>query len=321
MAERERLTNKERRAQAREERKRKEAEAAAKRKRGQLRNGLLTAAVVALIAVVAIQAFTGGPANIEDQQLVSASAAEDAREAAGCEVLVDEEPLPQVFHVDSVDELDRDETYGTEVRPAHSGPHTQRTHPVVPDSDSPIDERSTTHNLEHGSIITYYDPAQVEGDTADEIGTWSETLNANDFEVTQAGSGLLSAPSDNITSGKAVAFRAWGVAMDCDEWDETVAESFVIENYGTRGIGPEGSFAPYPEGVLDYEDSEVEETDPEERDEAPEDEGDESETPDEGEDGEDGGGSEESDGEDGGGSEESDGEDGGGSEESEGEGG
>jgi hypothetical protein len=66
--------------------------------------------------------------------------------------------------------------------------------------------------------------------------------------------------------------------MDCDEWDETVANSFVIENYGTHGIAPERVFAPYPTEVLAYEDQEVGDT-PE--DEAPID--DEVESPEEAE--------------------------------------
>jgi hypothetical protein len=256
VAERERLTNKERRAQAREERKRREAEAAQKRKRGNLRNGLVVAGIVAVIGAVVLQAFLGGPTVIGDPILVNSEAVEDAEQAAGCEVLADREPLPDRSHFEASAAPAADAIY-TGIRPTHSGPHTVQTHPVVSSgAGSQIDERSTTHNLEHGAIIAWYDPDQVDGSTAREMGSWSETLNANGFRYERGGVAIFVSPYEDpgISSGKAVALRAWGVAMDCDEWNEDVANAFVIENFGTRGIGPERIMAPYPEDVLDYED-------------------------------------------------------------------
>jgi hypothetical protein len=263
VAERERLTNKERRTQAREERKRKEAEAAAKRKRNTVRNGLVTALIVGVVAAVALQAFLGGPESLGDTILISSSEAEDARAAAGCEVLADREPLPDRSHFAANQAPPADSIY-TDVRPTHSGAHTESVHPIVASgASSQIDERSTTHNLEHGAIIAWYDPEQVDAGTAREMGDWSGTLNANGFRVDRAGTAIFVAPYEEpgITSGKAIAFRAWGTAMDCDEWDETVAHSFVIENYGTHGIGPERTFAPYPADVLAFEDRDVDDSD------------------------------------------------------------
>ncbi len=265
MAERERLTNKERRALAREERKRKEAEEAARRKRGQLRNGLITFVVIGLIAAVVIQAFVGGPDAIDDTILVSTSEAEDARQAAGCEILAERQPLPDRRHIEANQQPNLGTVY-TDVRPTHSGPHTPGVHPVTAAASSQISEFATTHNLEHGTVIAWWDPDQVDRGTANEIGNWAETLNANGFRSDRAGVGILTAPYDDpgISSGKAVAFRAWGTAMDCDEWDETVAHSFVIENFGTRGIGPERTLAPYPADVLAYGDADVQDTSEEE---------------------------------------------------------
>jgi hypothetical protein len=263
LAERERLTNKERRAQAREERKRKEAEAAAKRKRTTLRNGLVTAVIVAVVGAVLLQAFLGGPESIGDTILISSTDADDARQAAGCEVLADRDPLPDRSHFAANAAPPADSLY-TDVRPTHSGSHTESVHPIVASgASSQIDERSTTHNLEHGAIIAWYDPEQVDGGTAREMGDWSGTLNANGFRVDRAGTAIFVSPYEDpgISSGKAIAFRAWGTAMDCDEWDETVANAFVIENYGTHGIGPERVFAPYPADVLAFEDREVEDSD------------------------------------------------------------
>lgn len=258
MAERERLPNKERRNQAREERKRREAAAAAKRKKSGLRNGLIGAGVVVVVGAVLAQAFLGGPTSIDDAILVSSTDAEAARQAAGCEVLVDREPLEDRTHHEVASAPPADTLY-TGIRPTHSGPHTLEFHPIISaGASSQIDERSTTHNLEHGAVIAWYDPEQV--DAAGDMGGWSATLNANGFGKSNSGAAVMVAPytDPGISSGKAVAFRAWGVAMDCDAWDETVANAFVIDHYGTHGIAPERTLGDYPDGVLAYEDVEVE---------------------------------------------------------------
>ena len=79
MAERERLPNKERRNQARDERRRREAEAAAKRKKSGLRNGLIGAGIIVVVGAVLAQAFLGGPTSIEDAILLSSTDAAAAR--------------------------------------------------------------------------------------------------------------------------------------------------------------------------------------------------------------------------------------------------
>jgi hypothetical protein len=261
VAERERLTNKERKALAREERKRKEAEAAKQRKRAQLRNGLITFAIVAVVAAVVLQAFLPDGTDLEDAILVSSSEAEVARVAAGCELVVDREPLEDRTHFENNAAPDPDTIYG-EVRPTHSGPHTIGVHPVLPAADRQLDEVSLTHNLEHGTVIVWWDPEQVDSATSRSIGGWAQVLNANGFRRDVGGIGIVTAPYEEpgISSGKAVAFRAWGTAMDCDEWDETVAHAFVIENFGTHGVAPERLSAPFPTEVLAFDDVEVEDT-------------------------------------------------------------
>jgi hypothetical protein len=272
VAERERLTNKERRAKAREERKRKEAEAARKRRVSAIRNGAITAVVVAVVAAVVIQAFTGDGDSLDDAILISSTEVEQAYEAAGCETLVDREPLPDSSHFDANDAPPADLIY-PEIRPTHSGPHTAQVHPIIRDgAATQIDEKTSTHNLEHGAIIAWYDPDQVDETTADEMGDWAGTLNASGFQQRpQTGTAVFVSPYEDpgISSGKAVALRAWGVAVDCDEWNETVALGFVAEHYGTHGIGPERVMAPYPEGTIEFSDREIEDTP---QDEAPVDE-------------------------------------------------
>lgn len=261
MAEREKIPNKERRARAREERRRAEAEAAERQGSRGWRNGLATFAVVGVVAAVLFQAFAGGPETIEDAILLTSAQAESAREAAGCEVLADRAPLPDRSHFENSAQVDAAAVY-TDTRPTHSGPHTAGVHPITPAATRQIDEVSSTHNLEHGSVIVWWDPARIDDATAGEIGTWASTLNANGFRRDASGVGVITSPFDDpgIGTGKAVALRAWGVAMDCDTWDETVAHAFALDHFGTHGIGPERQIAPFPEGVLAYEDREVSDT-------------------------------------------------------------
>ncbi|CAN5886031.1 hypothetical protein BH23ACT8_BH23ACT8_00010 [soil metagenome] len=280
MAERERMTNKERRAASRDERKRKEEEAAAKAQKAKVRNIGITVVVVALVGLLAFQAFRPDPRTLDEAILVSAEDAEEAEEAAGCELLVDRQPIADRFHFEASAAPDADSIY-PDVRPTHSGPHAVQTTPVSPDGYSrPIDERSSTHNLEHGALIVWHDQ---DGDVdAGAIDEWAATLNANGFgeNAERTGAAILSAPYDgDISSGKAIAFRAWGTAMDCDTFDEDVANAFAARNFGTRGIGPERTFAPYPVEALDFSDLDVDDTtdseaplEPDEPDTADEDE-------------------------------------------------
>lgn len=267
MAEKERQTKKERRDEARADRKRKEAEKARQARKQRLVTTLTGALVVVAIGAVVFSAVGGGGGGeIEDAILVSTQAAEDARSEAGCEV-VDDTPLESRQHFQSQAAPPADQVY-TGVRPTHSGPHLEGTHPVVNGAaDNQLAEIATTHNLEHGAVIAWFDPEQVDGATVSEMGAWGERLNnsgfAGDAGSMGAGAAVFVSPytDPGIASGKAVAFRGWGIAMDCDEWNETVANSFVIDHYGTHGTAPEASsFAPYPEGVLTYGDPESGET-------------------------------------------------------------
>ena len=261
MAEREKIPNKQRRALAREERRRAEAEAVQRKQTRNWRTGLVSFVVVGVIAAVVFQAFAGGPASIEDAILLSSAEVEAARDAAGCEVLTERAPLPDRSHFENSAQVDPGTVY-TDTRPTHSGPHTVGVHPITPAATRQIDEVSSTHNLEHGTVIAWWDPEQIDSATAGQIGTWASTLNANGFRRDASGVGIITSPYEDpgIGSGKAVALRAWGTAMDCDTWDETVANAFVLDHFGTHGIGPERAIAPFPEGVLVYEDREVTDT-------------------------------------------------------------
>lgn len=257
MAEQEKLPNKERRARAREERKLKAEQEAKQAKKKKAITTLSTVVVLVLIGAVVVTAFTGGT-DFEPIVLNSA-AVDEARDAAGCEVVSDQ-PLIDREHFEPATAPEADAIY-TGPRPTHSGSHFQSTHPIVRHgSDNQLEERATTHNLEHGSIIAWYDPEKVDSSTVDDMEDWSELLNDNGFSEARFGTAIFVSPytDPGIASGKAVALRAWGLAIDCDEWDEDVANGFVIDRYGTHGIAPERTFAPFPEDQMSFEDREVE---------------------------------------------------------------
>lgn len=263
MAEQERLTNKERRAQSREERKRKEEEARKRAQKQKAKGGLVAVVIVALVGFTVFQAFFTGAPSLEDTIELASAEVDEAQQAAGCEVLVDREPLPDRSHFGGGDQPDPDAIY-PDVRPTHSGPHLEQFNPVREDGyRSQVSETATTHNLEHGAVIVWYDPDQIDGDDVSAIQEWNALLNANGFrEQPTTGAGVTSSPFEDpgISSGQAVAFRAWGVAMDCDEWDETVANGFAAQHFGTRGISPERTAGPYPQGVLEFTDLDVDDT-------------------------------------------------------------
>ena len=259
MAEEPRLTKKERRAQARAERKRKEAAAQKKARRQRWTTLGVTALILLGVGAIVWQAFAGGDSEIVEGETVSVQAYADARQSAGCEVVSDQE-LAARDHLDPASAPPADVMYAGGPRPTHSGPHFSATHPVVEGGlSSQGDERALTHNLEHGAIIVWYDPETVESGTVDELEGWAEGLNESGF-TSQGGGAIFVSPytEPGISSGKPLAIRAWGIAMDCDSWDETVGNGFVIERYGTHGNAPENMLSPYPDGVLGFSDRSVE---------------------------------------------------------------
>lgn len=258
MADEQRLTKKERLAQARAERKEKEALEAQRARRQRWTTYGVTALILLGVGAIVWQAFAGGDETIEGETIAQADY-EQAREAASCEVISDQ-PLEARDHLDPAGAPPADVIYANAPRPTHSGPHFSATHPVVEDGlESQGEERALTHNLEHGAVIVWYDPEQVEDGTVSEIENWAEALNESGFS-SQGGGAIFVSPytEPGIQSGKPIALRAWGIAVDCGEWNETVGEGFVIEHYGTHGRAPENALSPYPEGVLAFADRDVE---------------------------------------------------------------
>lgn len=262
MAEQERLTKAERRELKRRKRQ-EEQEAAAARAARQRRRNISYAVSLFVVVGVLLWLAIGNRSTTASTTLARADAAA-ARESSGCEVLdvelIDDQDMAPLgiearAHIDPVTAPAPDVLY-VNGSPTASGPHYTEPLPIVNGiRDEPIDERASTHNLEHGAILVWVDDQQVEADTVDAIGEWVETLNESGFAENTGRAGIIAsrAPEGKIDSGKAFAIRGWGVGMDCDSWDTDWANGFVIDHFGTRGLGPE-RFMEYPEELLAYAD-------------------------------------------------------------------
>ncbi len=254
-------SKKARREAAREERRRAEEAAAAAAAKARVKNTIITVVSLAVVGGLVWLAWDNTQkTEFGEAELVDRAAAAEAREALACEVLAEDAPYPDRTHYDPAGAPPADTLY-TDVRPTHSGPHFNQTHPIIrAGASQQLEERAVTHSLEHGSVGFFYDPDQF--DSVGELEALSERLNDNGFAVQRAGAGIYVAPytDPGISSGKAFAMRAWGQAVDCDGYDEDVALAFVIEHFGTHGIAPEGNFAPFPEALLKYSDGEGQDT-------------------------------------------------------------
>jgi hypothetical protein len=242
----ERLTKRERRERSREQRKHQETR---KVKESQQRRWLtITGVAVGIVGVAALIWFAReapAPSDI----IVVAGQAEEAAEAAGC-IDPGVPPPTTVVHIDPAGAPEPADLYP--VRPTHAGPHFANWSSVAV-FDSPQDERLLVHNLEHGAVIVWYDPDLIDRSDVRELEQWAQNRNRAGF-LGRSGSGVIVSPyADPLDSGKAIAFRAWLVAVDCDSFEEPFADAFLAQHFGTRGLAPERALGPYPDGVVELE--------------------------------------------------------------------
>ena len=252
MAEEERKTKAERRAEARAERKRKEEEEARAQKRASIRNAVIAVAVVAVIALVSVPALSNLIGGDDDATVIPQAQALEARESAGCEMVVENQPLESREHLDPQTAPPADALYAdAAVRPTHSGPHfVNQSGAVSGVPNQPLDERQVTHNMEHGALVVWYDPAEVDDATVAEMESWLQSRLDMGYQ-SQAGGNVFVSPYDGEMSAP-IAMRMWGYALDCQEWNSTAADSMLIDLYGTHGFAPERTLSPYPDGALTY---------------------------------------------------------------------
>lgn len=248
MAEEERLTKAQRRARKRRAQRRAETDDSLwQRWRPKLAPAAGIAGALVVFGGAIWLAFAGGQQGLEDVVVLAGGEVDQARDAAGCSVVA-QQPSGPATHLEQGAPAPP-----PALQPPTGSAHYQATHPVVPDgSDTQLDSVALGHNLEHGALVIWYDPARVEAATVGEMESWAAELNASGFVSTLAGASIFVSPFEDpgIGSGEAVAMRGWSLGVNCAGWDETAASSFVIEAYGARGGAPEG--APFPEGTLRY---------------------------------------------------------------------
>ena len=257
MAEQERKTKAERREEKRQRRMEEEAAAAAQQRKQTVRNSIVAVTLVAVLGGLTYLAVGNLDPTIENAITVSQAEIDEARSSSGCEVL-EVEPIASREHIEPASAPPEEALY-TNGRPTATGPHYTNPGPIYSGiRDEQLDERATTHNMEHGSVIVWYDPEQVDGDAVDDIDEFVGTLNENGFASNAGRAGILAAPftEPGIDSGKAIAIRSWGQGMDCDSWDRDYAYGWVAEHFGSRGPAPEALLGQYPEDVLEISDQE-----------------------------------------------------------------
>jgi len=256
VAEQERKTKAERREEKRQRRMEEEAAAEAAARRAKYRNGGIAIALVVVLGGLGYLAVGNQTPTIDNAITVSQAEVEEARTSSGCEVL-DIQPLGDNSHLQPTSAPPQEALY-TNGRPTATGQHYTNQGPIFSGvRDEQLDERSTTHNLEHGSVIVWFDPEQVSDDAIDEIDGMVARLNDAGFESPGGGAGILASPftDPGIDSGKAIAIRSWAQGMDCDEWDIDYAYGWIAQHFGTRGPAPEGAIGQYPEDVLEISDA------------------------------------------------------------------
>ena len=219
--------------------------------------GLFALLVVGLVITTAIGlgAVDGIRGGVDDEvpAALDPGEVEQRRRAAGCTTVVDGEPLEDRRHLDPAESPPAAALYPD--RPAHSGRHHQALLPAPAGiATVPIDERSVLHNVEHGSVVVWFDPAATGDDERAMLEQWRDRRAELGFRSRAGGAVFASPMPPDLDDPPAVALRAWGVAMDCDRFDPLVADAFLVEHWGSHGDAPEGNLSPYPDDALRFRD-------------------------------------------------------------------
>jgi hypothetical protein len=147
--------------------------------------------------------------------------------------LVGGDSTPAVLedHVEQLPDEGRDHVPdGTPVQyaadPPASGPHFARWAETGFHTE-PIPYELLVHNLEHGQIVIYYDPARVSNETAEALGELTS-------RHTGTWDGVLAVPRPD--DQYELILTAWTFRMHLEEYDAELVDAFV-DAY--RGRGPE----------------------------------------------------------------------------------
>ncbi len=93
---------------------------------------------------------------------------------------------------------------------------------------APRDEM-LVHNLEHGGVIVWYNPAKVDAATVDKMKTLVRALQSSNIRV-------ILTPRESIENDKAIAMTAWGWLATLDSYDEGAIRAFYQKHIAQ---GPE----------------------------------------------------------------------------------
>jgi hypothetical protein len=199
---------------------------------------------VLVLLVAACSGDDGGDGGSAPEVTVSDEEVEVAAQDAGCSVFEADEDF-ETTHLEPEEAPPAAELYPD--RPAVGGPHFGEwlTAGVF---DAPVEERAAVHNLEHGAVAVYLDP-DLDEDQVEAVAGWATQRNDAGLLDERTGAGLLVAPWEGQLLPQ-VAFRAWGVGADCERFDQTFADGFVRDHFGTAGDAPEGSLGTDPMQVI-----------------------------------------------------------------------
>ena len=221
--------------------------------------------VAGLVATAAVGLRSPGPADgearpdgeplgqvlpgVEVPTPIDPAEAAGRAEAAGCTTVADGEPVEDVRHLDPAEAPPPAALY--EHRPADSGRHYGSIL-SLPDgtATSSIDERAVLHNMEHGSVVVWFDEDTVGRDGRAAIADWRDQRDDLGFTSSSGGALFATPMPGDLDDPPAVALRAWGQAVDCQRFDPLVADAFLAEHWGSHGIAPEADLSPYPDDSL-----------------------------------------------------------------------
>ena len=115
--------------------------------------------------------------------------------------------------------------------PPNSGPHhaqwaTVRKRVYTPDDAPPVEQ--VVHNLEHGYVVVWYDPARTDGGPLDDALTPAQVRKL--FAVPWTRDANLPAP---------YVLTAWGHEQQCTDVSGEAIANFVAEHGGGNGDAPE----------------------------------------------------------------------------------
>jgi len=121
--------------------------------------------------------------------------------------------------------------------PATSGPHWD-TPANWGAYSTPQAESQLIHNLEHGGIVIWYDPAQLDAEQVDQLSSYVDT------QVAQGVGGrykFILSPWDGEELASPIAVTSWRNLLFLDELDIGAIDAFAGQHYG---MAPEPAGGP-----------------------------------------------------------------------------